>query len=52
MDKKKYDEVVMSAQNLLNRDPVKNKAAFLFQAQAQVELNFIQEAQGALNQLY
>lgn len=38
MAEQKYIEVVEAAQMMLSRDTNKNKAAFLFLAQAQVEL--------------
>ena len=37
---------------LIQKEGTKNKAAYMFLAQAQIEMDMIQEAQNTLNVLY
>ena len=45
-------EVIQQAETIIGREGTKNKAAYLFLAQAQIEMDLTQDAQNALNILY
>ena len=43
-EQKQYMVVIEQAEALVSRDGVKNKAAYLFLAQAQIEVNMLHQA--------
>ena len=51
-DAQKYLEVLQAADAIIAEQGTQNKAAFMFLAQAQIELNMLADGQETLNELY